>query len=161
MAVDDDVAGLVGALGGLADRGGDLVERGGGLFQAGGLLLGAARQVVGGLADLAGAGADARVVGRDHLHGVLQLRHGGVEVVAQLFVVGGERLVEAEGQVAGGQVFQAGGQRIDHLRLLASGFGLGRFVTRPFGFGDNALFFSLALQTLTFASVKRGLPEHH
>jgi hypothetical protein len=112
-----------GALGGAADGGGDLVQRGGGFFQAGGLLLGAARQVVGGVADLARAGLDAADRAVDHAHGLGQLVHGRVEVGLQLAIGGREGLVQAEGQVAGGQGFQALADPADDRGLLA-GVGL-------------------------------------
>jgi hypothetical protein len=110
------------AVGGATDGGGDLVEGGGGFFQAGGLLLGAARQVAGFRGDAARAGVESphRV---DHgAHGVLQASDGLVEVGAQAFVVGRERRVEADGEVAVGKAAKAFGQAGDH-QVLSGGLG--------------------------------------
>ncbi len=107
LGLADHVAGVIGAVGGLAHRGGDLIEGGGGLFQAGRLLLGAARQIVGGLGDFGRAGADRLGVAADDLDGLLQLTHGGVEVGPQLFVLRRQGVGQAKLQIAFCQLLEA------------------------------------------------------
>ena len=78
-----------GVLGVLLHGRGDLLHRGRGLFQARGLLLGALRQVGRAGGNLGGAFETSRGRGRDRRDRLLQLRHGGVEVVLDLHVVVG------------------------------------------------------------------------
>ena len=120
----DHAAGLLGALGGALDGRGDLFQRRGRLLQTSRLLLGAPGHVVGGVGDLAAAGADAVGVADDHLHSVLQLGQGRIEVAAQLLVLGRQVVVDAIGQVAGGEAGEAHAERLDHQFLLL-GDGLG------------------------------------
>ncbi len=144
----DHFRGLLGAPGGAAHRGGQLVQGGGGLFQRSGLLLGAARQVVRGVGDLVGAGAQAVRRGRDDLDGFLQLGDGGVEVVLQLAIVAREVGLDAEGQVALGQVLQRLGQRRHHQGVLAGGGGGGLFLGAALVGGQGGVLFLLGAHLL-------------
>ena len=56
-------------------------------------------------------------------HRVLQLRHGAVEVGAQLLVVGREDLVDPVGEIAGRQALEPRGHEVDDMVLLGGGFG--------------------------------------
>ena len=122
--------GLLRAFGVLLHRAGDLLHRGGGLFQARRLFLGALRQIGGAGRDFRrGAGDLARRLGQ-RADRLLQLLHGGVEVVLELLVGLREGLGQAEREIALRQPDQPDAERLDGLGLL---FGdLGTFV-RDFG----------------------------
>jgi hypothetical protein len=112
----DDLAGLVGALAGLADHAvgfrrtlggaahgrGDFVERCSSFLKRGGLLFGALRQIVGRFRNAVSAGVDH--IGRlgDRGDDVAKGGHGAIEVVPELCVFG-RNVVDLHRQVAAGQ----------------------------------------------------------
>ncbi|MND99579.1 hypothetical protein D3C80_919660 [compost metagenome] len=137
---------LDGVLGRARHRGGNLLQGGGGFFQGGGLLLGAARQVVGGLRNLMGAGADGAGAVDDDAHGALQLGHCPIEVGAQLFILGREASVQAEGQLTVRQTIKARGDAVHDLSLLTRHLGVALRLGDAGLFGDGALDLGLGFQ---------------
>ena len=129
LGLQHDLARVLGAVGGLADRRGDLVEGGGGLLKAGGLLLRAMRQVVRSGGDFPAARGNGVGAVDDRLHRAGELLDGGVEIDLKLAEGLGEIRVEPEVQLLGGEIGEAladprNGERRGFLRRLARRFGL-------------------------------------
>ncbi len=108
------------------------------------------RQVIGGGGDFLGARADARRGARHSGDHQLDLVHGGVEVGAQLLVLGREGGGQAEHQVAFGQLLQALGHAVHGQGLAALDLGLRGLGAGVFDLGGFALQLGLAGQPLLF-----------
>ncbi len=128
--IEHGLAGAAGAVGGAADGVGDLLQRRGGLLERGGLLLGSAGQIVGRFGDFGGAGADGRDIADEAADEAVEMVGGGVVVVPELLVFGGEAVLDTEGQVAGGELRKTVANAGDHAGLGGGVTGAGRFEFR-------------------------------
>ncbi len=137
----DDFAGMACAVGGLLHRCSDLIERSRGLLEARRLLRRAPRLVVGRRRDLVGREPDGLRAGSDRDERVLQACSRGVEVVADLLVVLGERRAEPEREVALREPLERGGE-VAHEGVVRL---------------DIVLAFGLLLAALLFAGHAGGL----